>query len=174
MLKTIIIKELQNNLYSLRFQISFFLIIGMFITSSIAFIKNYDTKAQEYSKYKAEFKKDLKETAESNAGQLAVSKRYLTLGPRGNSIISDCKEKYFPNQFEYNAYNVFGFEVGRGGTNHWEYPLLDLSDVPRYQLQRPDMVADLKKALSKLAALIIISIVLFYLSFLSFVKYDVR
>ncbi len=117
MLKTIVTKELQNNLFSLRFQISLFLIIGMFIVGSIAFVKNYDTKTQEYSKYQSEFKNKFKETAESNAGQLATKKWHTNLRPRGNAFISDCKEKYFPNQFEYNAYNVFGFVIGRGGTN---------------------------------------------------------
>jgi ABC-type transport system involved in multi-copper enzyme maturation permease subunit len=117
MLKTIVTKELQNNLFSLRFQISFLLIIVLFGIGTVAFLKNYDAKTQEYSKYKAEFKNKLKETAESNVSKLAVNKWSLVLRPRGNSFISDCKDKYFPNQFKYSAYNVFGFEVARGGTN---------------------------------------------------------
>ena len=71
------------------------------------------------------------------------------------------------------SWEIIG-KVGIPGTSHQDYPLLDLSDVPRFQWQSTDISADLKKSLSKLAALIIISIVLFYLSFLSFVKYDVR
>lgn len=117
MIKTIIIKELQNNLYSLRFHISFLLCIVIFAVGTIAFLKNQDAKMQEYSKYQAEFKNQLKQTAESNAGKLAVNKRAFIWRPRENGFISDCKEKYFPNRFNYNAYNVFGFEVGRGGTN---------------------------------------------------------
>ncbi len=117
MLKTIIIKELQNNLYSLRFHISFLLCIVIFVVGTIAFLKNHDTKMQEYSKYQAQFKNQLKETAESNAGKLAVNKRAFIWRPRANAFISDCKDKYFPNRFNYSAYNVFGFEVGRGGTN---------------------------------------------------------
>jgi ABC-type transport system involved in multi-copper enzyme maturation permease subunit len=117
MIKTIIIKELQNNLYSLRFHISFLLCIVIFAVGTIAFLKNHDAKMQEYSKYQAEFKNQLKQTAESNAGRLAVNKRAFIWRPRENGFISDCKEKYFPNRFNYNAYNVFGFEVGRGGTN---------------------------------------------------------
>ncbi len=117
MLKTIIRKELQNNLYSLRFHISFLLCIVMFVIGTIAFLKNHDAKMQEYSKYQAEFKNELKETAESNAGKLAVNNRAFIWRPRANAFISGCKDKYFPNRFNYSAYNVFGFEVGRGGTN---------------------------------------------------------
>ena len=117
MLKTIIIKELQNNLYSLRFHISFLLCIVIFVVGTIAFLKNHDAKMQEYSKYRAEFKNQLKETAESNAGKLAVNKRAFIWRPRANAFISDCKDKYFPNRFNYSAYNVFGFEVGHGRTN---------------------------------------------------------
>jgi len=117
MLKTIIIKELQNNLYSLRFHISFLLCIVIFAVGTIAFLKNYSAKMQEYSKYQAESKNQLKQTAESNAGKLAVNQRAFIWRPRGNSFISDCKERYFPNRFFYSAYNVYGFEVGRGGTN---------------------------------------------------------
>jgi len=117
MLKTIIIKELQNNLYSLRFHISFLLCIVIFVVGAIAFLKNHDARMQEYSKYQAKFKNQLKETAESNAGKLAVNRRAFIWRPRANAFISDCKDKYFPNRFNYSAYNVFGFEVGRGGAN---------------------------------------------------------
>lgn len=117
MIKTIIIKELQNHLFSLRFHISFLLCIVIFAVGTIAFLKNYDAKMQEYSKYQAESKNQLKQTAESNVGKLAVDKRAFVWRPRANAFISDCKERYFPNRFNYSAYNVFGFEVGRGGTN---------------------------------------------------------
>jgi ABC-type transport system involved in multi-copper enzyme maturation permease subunit len=60
------------------------------------------------------------------------------------------------------------------GTIFEEYPYLDLSDVPVFQWQSSEMLLDLKQASMKVAALIIVSIVLFYLSFLSFLRYDVR
>ncbi|UCG59404.1 MAG: ABC transporter permease, partial [Phycisphaerales bacterium] len=41
----------------------------------------------------------------------------FALRPRQNGFISDCREQYLPNRFNYNAYNVFGFEVGRGSGN---------------------------------------------------------
>lgn len=127
MIKTIIIKELQNNLYSLRFHISFLLCIVIFAVGTIAFLKNQDAKMQEYSKYQAEFRNELKETAESNAGKLAVNRRAFIWRPRANAFISDCKEKYFPNRFIYSAYNVYGFEVGPGGTNPFLSTFQDLN-----------------------------------------------
>lgn len=60
------------------------------------------------------------------------------------------------------------------GTSYDEYPYIELSDVPRFYWQEPKIITDLKTSLGKLAALIIVSTVLFYLSFLSFTKYDVR
>jgi len=60
------------------------------------------------------------------------------------------------------------------GTNHSEYPYLDLSDVPVFQWQSENILAGLKQVFIKVAALIIVSIILFYLSFFSFLRYDVR
>ena len=60
------------------------------------------------------------------------------------------------------------------GTNIKKYPYLDLSDVPRFQMLSSNVLTDVKDAVDKLAAMVIVSIVLFYLSFLSFTRYDVR
>jgi len=60
------------------------------------------------------------------------------------------------------------------GTIHSEYPYLVLSDVPVFQWQSSNILADLMQVFIKVAALIIVSIILFYLSFLSFLRYDVR
>jgi len=60
------------------------------------------------------------------------------------------------------------------GTLHEEYPFIDLSNVPVFQWQSSNILADLMQIFIKVAALILISIFLFYLSFLSFLRYDVR
>ena len=60
------------------------------------------------------------------------------------------------------------------GTVFEEYPYLNLSDVPVFQWQGSDILLDLKQVLMKVAALAIVGIVLFYLSLLSFLRYDVR
>jgi len=43
-----------------------------------------------------------------------------------------------------------------------------------FQWQSSNILADLMQVFIKVAALIIVSIILFYLSFLSFLRYDVR
>lgn len=60
------------------------------------------------------------------------------------------------------------------GTNYGEYPFLDLSDVPVFQWQSSNILADMMQVFIKATALILISVFLFYLSFLSFLRYDVR
>ncbi len=60
------------------------------------------------------------------------------------------------------------------GRNIDKYPYLDLSDIPRFQRRSSNVLTDVKDAVGKSALMIIVSIVLFYLSFLSFLRYDVR
>jgi hypothetical protein len=55
-----------------------------------------------------------------------------------------------------------------------DYPYLDISDVPVFQLQSDGILFDVRNALFKIITLLIISIILFWLSFVSFTKYDVR
>ena len=66
------------------------------------------------------------------------------------------------------------FKVDIPGTNPGAYNPLDLSNIPRFQLESSTLVIDLKRCLGKLALLAIICIILFYLSFVSFARYDVR
>jgi len=58
--------------------------------------------------------------------------------------------------------------------SYFEYPSLDLSDVPRFHFEPVSLSIELKKALSKISGMILCGIVLFYLSFVSFTRYDVR
>ena len=58
--------------------------------------------------------------------------------------------------------------------DYWNYPYLDLSDVPVFQWQGGHSLAGIKSPLLYTTILILITIILFYLSFLSFLKYDVR
>ncbi|MFC1537812.1 ABC transporter permease subunit [Candidatus Latescibacterota bacterium] len=55
-----------------------------------------------------------------------------------------------------------------------EYPPLDLSDIPRFNFEPVPLTVELKKTLFKISAMILCGIVLFYLSFVSFTRYDVR
>ena len=57
---------------------------------------------------------------------------------------------------------------------HDDYPFLDVSDVPRFQFEAGSVLPNLSVVLYRLAGLLLVCIVLFYISFLSFMKYDVR
>lgn len=57
---------------------------------------------------------------------------------------------------------------------HNDYPFLNVSDVPRFQFQSERLTDTLLPIFSRTGGLIFTSIVLFYLAFLSFMKYDVR
>lgn len=61
-----------------------------------------------------------------------------------------------------------------GIKSFFEYPPLDLSDVPRFSMKPVSLTVELKKTLLKISAMILCGIVLFYLSFVSFTRYDVR
>jgi len=60
------------------------------------------------------------------------------------------------------------------GTNSGAYSFLDLSDIPMFQWQSGGLLTNFKESLFKISALVFLSILLFFLSFLSFIKYDVR
>ena len=58
--------------------------------------------------------------------------------------------------------------------SYLDYPPLDLSDVPQFTREPVLFIAEMKKTLFKISAMILCGIVLFYLSFVSFTRYDVR
>ena len=60
------------------------------------------------------------------------------------------------------------------GTSLDDYEPLDLSNVPKYQWKPSTISDELKMSFGKLAALAFACILLFYLSFVSFTRYDVR
>jgi ABC-type transport system involved in multi-copper enzyme maturation permease subunit len=117
MFGVIVRNELRNNLFSLRFHIAFALVAAMFAAGTVTFLKKHHFVMQEYSKYQNELTARQMETVQGNLSQFAVRQWPFTLKPRPNGFISDCKETYLPNRFNYNAYNVFGFEAGQAATN---------------------------------------------------------
>ncbi|UCG59431.1 MAG: hypothetical protein JSU70_07945, partial [Phycisphaerales bacterium] len=66
MLRTIIGRELRNNVQSLRFQIAFALVLVVFVVGTIAFLKSHDSLMQEYARYASKLTNQQKRTAESN------------------------------------------------------------------------------------------------------------
>jgi ABC-type transport system involved in multi-copper enzyme maturation permease subunit len=117
MLKIIFTKELQNYIYSLRFQVSFLIIMLVFITGSIGFVKTFDAAQNKYIDYLNNRTEDLKRLASESATQLAIHRSAFDFAPRTNGIMSDCSEKVLPNKIIYSAYNVFSFEIAKRSSN---------------------------------------------------------
>ena len=107
MLKTIIKRELQQNVYSLRFQISLIIVLCIFVLGTLSFIESYQASLQKYSEFHGNYLEEIKDNAQRSASQVAVTRRTYMIRPRGNGFMSDCKEKYLPNAVTFNAYNVF-------------------------------------------------------------------
>ena len=123
MFTTLYLREIQNYLYGLRFQISFIIMLVVFIVGSVSFISSYKETQSDYAKYRAKEQEELANQA-SNITQVAVNQRGYVIAPRENSILADSKENLLPNQIYYNAYNVYGFRVRHNLNN----PLLDRSE----------------------------------------------
>lgn len=117
MLVTIIAREIRHNFLSLRFHISFIITLMVFGFGTIAFLTNYKAGMEEYTKYQNELRRNLQETTEKNATNLAIKKQDFILKQREDAFITGSKEKYIPNSITFSAYTVFGFEARKGSTN---------------------------------------------------------
>ncbi len=123
MLGTIILKELQNHFYSLRFLISLIIVVLIFGIGTPGVVKTIKTEQDQYAQFQQNKVEELKRIASDNLTQLATKETNQQFYPRSNRIISDCNEITLPNEITYSAYNVFGFDVSLGSIN----PLLKKS-----------------------------------------------
>lgn len=113
---TLYIRELQNYLYSLRFQVSFVIVLLVFALGSISFVSSFKDMQVNYTKYSRSQQENISEKA-SNVSNVATFQMDFVTAPRGNSAIADCKENYLPNRITYNAYNVFDYSVRHDSNN---------------------------------------------------------
>ncbi len=60
------------------------------------------------------------------------------------------------------------------GTEITDYPPLELTDMPVFEWKSPSMLGGLRQSMGKIAGIIIVGVVLFFLTFVYFVRYDVR
>ncbi len=116
MFTTLYIREVQNYLYSLRFRVSFIIVILVFVIGTISFISFFGDTDKNYSQYKQTQISDLNKRAE-NISKVATWRNFYLISPRDNGIIADSKESVLPNQFMYSAYNVFDFSVRHNSVN---------------------------------------------------------
>lgn len=123
MFKILYLKEVQSYLYSLRFHISFILVIVVFIVGTISFLSSYSDLDKNYAQFESIQLSELTERAK-NVSDVANFMDSYIIAPRDNGVIADCKESVLPNQITYSAYNVFDFNIRHNSTN----PLLKRTD----------------------------------------------
>lgn len=117
MFRIVLRREIQHNLYSLRFLISLVLVIAVFVAGAVAFARSQAAALERYREVRTTYLGTMRDLAGQGASQLAVRRQTLTLRPRANAFISDAKERYLPNAFVFSAWNVFGFENKSGSAN---------------------------------------------------------
>lgn len=125
MFHTLYIREIQNYLYGLRFQISFVIVLLVFSVGSISFVHTYDEVQSNYARVEQNQQNLITERAGQNVSRLATSQLNFVMSPRLNGVIADCKESLLPNNIRYSAYTVSGFNVLSGNMN----PLIVQTDT---------------------------------------------
>ena len=66
------------------------------------------------------------------------------------------------------------WKVDIPGTGNSEFEPLDISSVPRFHWRSVSLLGNIRQSLGRFAALVFMGIILFYLSYISFIRYDVR
>jgi ABC-type transport system involved in multi-copper enzyme maturation permease subunit len=115
--KTILKREVQHNLYSLRFALSLALVLAVFTAGALSFVRHHAADLGKYREARDLALKALEEDASNSATALAVTWRSFDLRPRDNAFLADAKEKYLPNSITYSAWNVYRFANKSGSAN---------------------------------------------------------
>jgi ABC-type transport system involved in multi-copper enzyme maturation permease subunit len=126
MLKTIIIRELQNHLYSLRFIFALILTLFMFGASSVSFIIEFREQKSTYDQGIVKMQEYRKNVA-SNASGFAQNMNTIPFAPRNSAFIASCQEESMPNAIMYSAFNVYGYEIVKGNSNPFIMPSKDVN-----------------------------------------------
>jgi ABC-type transport system involved in multi-copper enzyme maturation permease subunit len=88
-----------------------------FMIGSVTYLKEFKDNSKIYDEYTTNRIDKLRKMAERNASELAINRQRYRHFPRKNSFLSDCKESFFPDEFVYNAYCVFSFNVSSKNIN---------------------------------------------------------
>ncbi len=127
MITHIIMHELRHHILSLRLHLALILTVMLFGVGTAAYVKNQRASLEEYRKFEAKTTEDLRRKAENSLSDYATYDQYFSLSRRGNAYIDDVRERYLPDRFRFNAYNVFGFEASPGNSNPLLKPAQELS-----------------------------------------------
>ncbi|HLO59471.1 MAG TPA: ABC transporter permease subunit [Bacteroidales bacterium] len=126
MLKTIIIKELQTNVYSLKFIFAFVLTIVLFSISSVSFVVQYREQKSIYEQGISKLHENLKNVSD-NASNFAMNMNAFPFSPRNSAFIASSEEENIPNTIIYTAFNVYGFSIAEGSKNPFVLPSKNLN-----------------------------------------------
>ena len=120
-MKNLIIHEIQQFLYGLRFPIAMIIVLVMFVASSLTYIGEYKEISKKYHELTANQETELREWA-NNASNVATRQRSYQLPPRSSGFVSDCGEMNMPNSLVYNAYYKIGFDTDTSKSNPFIMP----------------------------------------------------
>lgn len=94
MFTTLYIRELQNYLYSLRFQVSFVIVVLVFTLGSVSFASSFKDMHDNYTKYSVAQQEAIGKQAE-NISKVATARNSFIISPRENSVIAGLQGKLF-------------------------------------------------------------------------------
>ena len=120
-MKILIIREIQNFLYGLRFPIALSIVLIMFIASPLTYISEQKETVKKYNELTS-FQEEALRHKLNNATNVATSWRSYQLPPRNSGFISDCGEMNMPNTLIYTAFNKLGFETNNTKSNPFIMP----------------------------------------------------
>src|SRR5512135_1467366 len=117
MFRVVLKREIQHNLYSLRFLVSLGLVLAVFAAGAVSFVRSRAQDLEKFRETQNQYLENMRSLAKSGATLLAVRHQTFTLKPRASGFIADAKERYLPNAIEFSAWNVFGFQNRSGSAN---------------------------------------------------------
>jgi ABC-type transport system involved in multi-copper enzyme maturation permease subunit len=124
MLKTIILIDIKQNIKSFKLQVTFIIMLVVFMVGSFAYIFQYRDVMEDFRTYSLKIQEEIRKDADINITRVAVNIRDHLLAPLNNGFIDDAKSQFTPNNIQYSAYNVFGYSISRKISN----PYLCLSN----------------------------------------------
>ena len=109
MILNILLKqEWKKNRRSLRFRLSWLLMLCVFICGTIAFVHQWHNTETEYEEYRKE--NDDEYHGWTVTAYAIITQEYL-LQPRLSSLIDPCSEQQLPSIFTYNAFGIHNFRT---------------------------------------------------------------
>ena len=107
MLKTIILNEIKQNILSLKLQVTFIIMMVVFLVGSIAYVIQYRNSLDDYYDYMSKRQDEIKKEADTNISNVATEYRDYLFAPLLNGFIDDAKSQFIPNNIKYPYSNTF-------------------------------------------------------------------